>query len=151
MDARHREPGVPEMPAGTSPAARPGVLLMADGNPDTHAVYGAFLESRGFSLVHAYSPAECIGLARSTGCAAVVASVGRRGLLPWESFHELAGLASGAGFPIVCITTDPYVAAHCQRLAPEAARVLMLPCAPRKLASALSRALRRPPGPLRLH
>ncbi|HSU15065.1 hypothetical protein [Longimicrobium sp.] len=147
MDAPQREPRGPERLAGASPGSRADVLLMADGDLDTHAVYGTFLESRGFALVHAYSPGECIRLARSMGFAGVVASVGRRGILPWESFRELAGLASGAGFAIVCITTDPYVAAHCRRLAPEAARVLMLPCSPRRLAAAMRRALRHRPAP----
>lgn len=151
MDAHNVEPRRLQHPDGPSPEACPIVLLMADGDQDTHAVYGAFLESRGFTLVHAYSPAECIRLARSSGCGAVVASVGRRGLLASDSFGELARLASEAGIPIICITTDPYVASHWKRLMPGAARVLLLPCAPRKLAAALERALRRPAGPPRLH
>jgi DNA-binding response OmpR family regulator len=151
MDARNVEPRERRQPAGPFPCRRPNLLLMADRDRDTHAVYGAFLESRGFALVHAYSPAECVALARSSGCGAVVASVGRRGLLPWDSFHELARSASAAGIPIVCLTTDPYVAAHWRVLVPEAARVLMLPCEPRKLAAALARALRRPAGPSQLH
>jgi len=124
---------------------------MADRDQDTHLIYGAFLESLGFALVHAYSPAECIRLARSSGCGAVVASVGRRGLLEWDTFRELARVASAAGIPIVCITTDSYVVTHRQRLAPQAARVLMLPCGPRKLAAALARALRHSAGPPQLH
>ena len=151
MNAQQSEEfGRARMAAGAPDVSRSRMLLLADGNPDMHAVYGAFLECQGFVLTHAWSPAECMRMARASGCAGVVASVGRRGLLSMERFGELAALAAGCGFGIVGITTDPYVAMHSRHLAPRSPRVLLLPCPPRRLAAAIAHTLRRagPPGPL---
>jgi DNA-binding response OmpR family regulator len=148
MDAWQRETGSREERRGHSPALHGGVVLLADGDVDMHMIYGALLECRGYAVVHAWTSGEVLRLASAVRLDAVLVSVGRRGLLTWDAFHELARAAAGSGIPIVCITTDPYAAEHAARMAPEAARVLMLPCTPVRLAAFLERAIRRPRPPV---
>jgi CheY-like chemotaxis protein len=114
-------------------------LLVADGNPDVHAIYGAVLEHEGFRVLHAFSAAECLRLAGTSRMCAVLVSVGGCGLLDWRRLHQLAAASRARGFAIVCLTTD-------ERLSPDERRpprgvsvVVMLPCTPEALAAEVRR------------
>ena len=121
-------------------AARRAVVLLGDTDEDVHAMYGAFLEHRGFAVLHACSVAECLRLARARGVAAAVVSVGSGGLFRWRPYRELAAAGRSAGFALVCLTTDPRLITGPRRHRRCAAAVLMLPCSPEELAAEVERA-----------
>lgn len=118
---------------------RPAVLL-ADGDADVHAIFGAVLEREGFRVIHAHSPAECLRLAGRPIRAALV-SVGWCGLLTWRRLHQLSHAAHRDGFPIICLTTDPRLAGTRRGPPPGVSAVLMLPCEPEALAAEVRRAI----------
>lgn len=123
------------------PRAERRCLLLADEDRDVHAIYGAVLEREGFRVLHAFSPAECLYLARTPRVCAALVSVGGCGLLTWRGLHELAGVAAAAGFVIVCLTTDPRVAPTVRRPPRGVSMVLMLPCPPETLAEQVRQVL----------
>ena len=122
-------------------ADRPTVLL-ADGGTDVHAVFGAALEREGYRVIHAFSAAECLRLARMGPVRAALVSVGWCGLLTWHRLHELAAEAAAGGYAIICLTTDPRLGPDSGRLPPGTAAVLTLPCTPEVLAAEVRRAVR---------
>lgn len=116
-------------------------LLLADDDRDVHAIYGAVLEREGFRVLHAFSPAECLHLARTPRVCGALVTVGGCGLLTWRGLHELAAAAAGAGFVIVCLTTDPRLSPAARRPPHGVSVVLMLPCTPEVLAAEVHRVL----------
>lgn len=127
-------------PARDARADRPAILL-GDGGTDVHAIFAAALEREGYRVIHAFSAAECLRLARSGGVRAALVSVGWCGLLTWRRLHDLAAEAAAGGFPIVCLTTDPRLAPDAMRLPPGTSAVLTLPCTPAALAAEVRRAV----------
>lgn len=121
-------------------ADRPAVLL-ADGGTDVHAIFGAVLEREGYRVIHAFTPAECLRLARAQPVGAALVSVGWCGLLTWRRLHDLAAAAAADGFAIVCLTTDPRLHPDTRRVPPGTAAVLTLPCTPDALAAEVRRAV----------
>lgn len=117
-------------------------VLLADGGADVHAIFGAALERAGYRVLHAFTPAECLRLARAGGVGAALVSVGWCGLLTWRRLHDLAAEAAARGFPIVCLTTDPRLAPEAHRVPPGTSAVLTLPCTPAALAAEVRRAIR---------
>ena len=128
---------------GQAPSARAErrCLLLADDNRDVHAIYGAVLERKGFRVLHAFSPAECLHLAGTPRMCAALVTVGGCGLLTWRGLHELAARAAAAGFVIVCLTTDPGLAPSVRRPPRGVSLVLMLPCTPEDLAGEIQRVI----------
>lgn len=126
--------------ASDARAERP-CLLLADGDRDVHAIYGAVLEREGFRVLHAYSPAECLQLAGMPRVSAALVTVGGCGLLTWRGLHELAAAAAAAGFVIVCLTTDARLSPAARRPPRGVSMVLMLPCTPEVLAAEVHRVL----------
>ena len=124
-------------------ADRPAVLL-ADGGTDVHADLESALEREGYRVIHAFSAAECLRLARLGSVRAALVSVGWCGLLTWQRLHELAAEAAAGGFAIICLTTDPRLGTDSGRLPPGTAAVLTLPCTPEVLAAEVRRAVREP-------
>lgn len=120
--------------AGPDARAERRCLLVADGDPDVHAIYGAVLEREGFRVLHAFSAKECLRLAGTPRMCAALVSVGGCGLLDWRRLHELAAAAAVCGFPIVCLTTDERLAPDVRRPPRGVSAVLMLPCTPEALA-----------------
>jgi DNA-binding response OmpR family regulator len=118
------------------------VVLIADGDADVHAIFGAALERECFRVIHAYSEAECLRLAGTRPVRAALVSVGWCGLFTWRRLHDLATAAASGGFVIVCLTTDPRLSPHIRRRPPGATMVLMLPCIPTVLAAEVRRAVR---------
>ncbi len=116
-------------------------LLLADGDADVHAIYGAVLEHEGFRVLHAFSAVECLRLAGTPRMCAVLVSVGGCGLLTWRGLHVLAAAAAARGFAIVCLTTDPGLAPAVRRPPRGASGVLMLPCSPDALAAEVRRVI----------
>jgi CheY-like chemotaxis protein len=116
-------------------------LLLADGDADVHAIYGAVLEREGFQVLHAFSAAECLRLARTPRMCAALVSVGGCGLLSWRLLHGLAASAAARGFVIVCLTTDPRLTPAARRPPRGVSTVLMLPCAPDALTAEVHRVL----------
>lgn len=114
-------------------------LLVADGDPDVHAIYGAVLEHEGFRVLHAFSAAECLRLAGTSRMCAVLVSVGGCGLLDWRRLHALAAASAARGFPIVCLTTDERLSPDVRRPPRGVSAVLMLPCTPDALAAEVCR------------
>lgn len=114
-------------------------LLVADGDPDVHVIYGAVLEREGFRVLHAFSDAECLRLARTPRVCAVLVSVGGCGLLDWRRLRELATAAKARGFAIVCLTTDERLSPDVRRPPRGTSAVLMLPCTPEALAAEVCR------------
>jgi DNA-binding response OmpR family regulator len=131
----------------TAPAREPArdvrtdrrAILLADGDPDVHVIYGAVLEHEGFRVLHAFSAAECLRLAATPRMCAALVSVGECGLLTWRRLHELAAAAAAGGFAIVCLTTDPRFSPAARRPPRGASAVLMLPCTPEMLAAEVCR------------
>ncbi|HEX5870268.1 MAG TPA: hypothetical protein VFY65_07635 [Longimicrobium sp.] len=114
-------------------------LLLADCDPDVHAIYGAVLEREGFRVLHAFSAAECLRLAATPRMCAALVSVGGCGLLTWRGLHRLAAASAERGFAIVCLTTDPRLAPSVRRPPRGASAMLMLPCTPEALADEVRR------------
>ena len=114
-------------------------LLLADGDADVHAIYGAVLEREGFRVLHAFSPAECLRMAGTPRVCAALVSVGECGLLTWRGLHALAAAAAARGFAIVCLTTDPRLSPAARRPPRGVSAVLMLPCTPEALAAEVRR------------
>lgn len=114
-------------------------LLLADGDPDVHAIYGAVLEREGFRVLHAFSAAECLRLAATPRMCAALVSVGGCGLLTWRELRQLATASAARGFALVCLTTDPGLAPSVRRPPRGASAVLMLPCSPEALADEVRR------------
>jgi DNA-binding response OmpR family regulator len=133
----------------TAPAREPArdvrtdrrAVLLADGDPDVHVIYGAVLEHEGFRVLHAFSAAECLRLAGTQRMCAALVSVGECGLLTWRRLHELAAAAAASGFAIVCLTTDPRLSPAARRPPRGASAVLMLPCTPEALAVEVHRVI----------
>ena len=137
------------LPTATARARSPGrdarteplCLLLADGDPDVHAIYGAVLEREGFRVLHASSAAECLRLARTPRMCAALVSVGGCGLLSWRLLHALAAAAAARGFVIVCLTTDARLSPAARRPPRGVSTVLMLPCTPDALTAEVRRVL----------
>lgn len=133
----------------TAPAREPArdaradrrIILLADGDPDVHVIYGSVLEHEGFRVLHASSAAECLRLARTPRMCAALVSVGECGLLTWRGLHQLAAAAAASGFAIVCLTTDPGLSPAARRPPRGASAVLMLPCTPELLAAEVCRVI----------
>lgn len=116
-------------------------VLLADGDPDVHVIYGAVLEHEGFRVLHAFSAAECLRLAATARTCAALVSVGECGLLTWRGLRQLAAAAASGGFAVVCLTTDPRLSPAARRPPCGASAVLMLPCTPELLAAEVCRVI----------
>lgn len=139
----------PHTGAGHPAAAASRItVVLGDRDEDVHALYGAVLEHRGYGVLHARSVPECLRLVRARRVAAVVVSVGARGLFFWTSYLRLVKAARVERFALVCFTTDPRMTTDGRRHRRCAAAVLMLPCTPEALADEVERVIRDVPRPL---
>jgi CheY-like chemotaxis protein len=121
----------------------PGVLLVADDDEDTRALFRTLLTARGHRVVEARDGAECLEAARTARPDLLMLDLRMPGLDGFEVMNRLRSDPSTAALPVLAITAMAEATIQERALKAGCAGILVKPVSPREVMTLVERLLVR--------
>lgn len=121
----------------------PGVLLVADDDEDTRALFRTLLTARGHRVVEARDGPECLEAARTARPDLLMLDLRMPGLDGFEVMNRLRSDPSTAALPVLAITAMAEATVQERALNAGCAGILVKPVSPREVMTLVERLLVR--------